>query len=241
MIRDATCCSPNCDNPTEAGECACSACLEAWDEAARAQAAEERFDIAGLPPRYRSLALGQVVQGLGETEEDAVKRASRIDPPALAITKHNNRVATDLRSWQRGGFFIEGPVGVGKTTLLAARLAELLREGGQGQFLSVPELVFQFKISRKKAWMMATQAADAGVLLLDDLGHPDDIASWMVEPVERIIARRTEFMLPTLVSSNRGMDSLERIYGVYVRSRLEEICGRQVYFLNGPDFRGLLG
>ena len=241
MKPEAICCSPDCDNPIGEDEFACSSCLADWAEQDRIRHLERQLGEAGLPPRYRSLALGQVVQRAEESEEDVIARARGSAPPALAITKRNGLVARDLIAWKRGGFFIAGQVGVGKTTLLAARFVSRVREGELGFFLSVPELVLQFRVNRDRAWTLAVHAAAAGVLLLDDLGRPDDVPPWLAEPIVRVIARRTEFMLPTLITSNYGLCALEKIYGDYARSRLEELCGRNTYILDGPDFRRLLG
>ena len=77
-------------------------------------------------------------------------------------------------------------------------------------------------------------AADAGLLVLDDLGVSKN-SEWVEEVNYRLVNHRYENTLPTLFTSNVRPRDLAEALGERVASRLTEMTGRVI--LKGADRR----
>lgn len=125
--------------------------------------------------------------------------------PALAAVR---RFAADPRGW----LYLHGPVGDGKTTLLAGAVNALRARGVEAVFAVVPELL---------DWLKATFDPASGrsfdedwayiraveVLALDDLGT-ENATEWARERIYELFNWRYRQRLPTLVTSNLPPDGL---------------------------------
>ncbi|WP_236244015.1 ATP-binding protein [Streptomyces sp. CC210A] len=75
------------------------------------------------------------------------------------------------------------------------------------------------------------------LLIIDDLGAAKN-SEWTEEITMRLINRRYNAMLPTLITTNLGMSDLRAHIGDRVASRLTEMTDRVI--LDGPDRRRAL-
>ncbi|MCD2468630.1 ATP-binding protein [Streptomyces sp. MBT42] len=75
------------------------------------------------------------------------------------------------------------------------------------------------------------------LLIIDDLGAAKN-SEWTEEVTMRLINRRYNAMLPTLITANLGMTDLRAHIGDRVASRLTEMTDRVI--LDGPDRRRAL-
>jgi len=166
-----------------------------------------------------------------------IEQMGNSDDTTIAITDENAGAISALLEWDERSVFLTGPVGTGKTTVAAAKLADLIRNGVDGWFQSIPELHRIFKMDHNRGWQAVQGATMAEVLLIDDLGRPERPAPWMIEALEGLICRRYDEQLPVLITSNFSLDRLGKVYGEYVVSRLKEMCGSHIYKLGGPDWR----
>ncbi|MEU6440406.1 ATP-binding protein [Streptomyces sp. NPDC047046] len=185
-------------------------------------------DLAGrhearIPPRYRGAAVGH--PAVRAWADQVVAAAERPNPGArVAVTTGPS-------------LLLAGPTGVGKTheaygavraladaglavrweaTTAADLYAELRPQPG-----SDPERVLA-RVSR------------VPLLLLDDLGAARS-SEWVEEITYRLINRRYNLLLPTLITTNLPIRDLRTTLGDRIASRLAEMTDRVV--LDGADRR----
>lgn len=137
------------------------------------------------------------------------------------------------------GLFIAGPVGTGKTHLAVGvlRAARELRGIG-GRFAMVPAVLAQIRaaIGRgdEEAACVLETYQQAPLLVLDDIGA-ERVTDWVREQLFLIIDARYQAMLPTLVTTNDSLETLEEHVGQRIVSRIMGMCDGIV--LDGPDYR----
>lgn len=157
------------------------------------------------------------------------------------------------------GFYIQGPVGVGKTHLLHAHYRSLpvlvkpipeREESSRGQIRG-------FHLPGKKLFVPSVQLLSAirdsyrqgsGVsendliknyarvkwLYIDDLGV-EKPSAWAVQILFMILDARYNDMLPTFFSSNLPLSDIAKQLSQRIASRIREMC--QVIVLEGNDKR----
>ena len=144
------------------------------------------------------------------------------------------------------GLLITGPVGVGKTHLAVAILAELVdTKGTRGIFCDFTDLIDRIQATFSKNDESSEEVLapyrDADLLVLDELGsrRPTD---WVRDVLYGLLNTRYNRSRITILTTNfsdqpekPGGETLELRVGSTVRSRLAEMC--QLVVLQGPDFR----
>lgn len=228
----------------ECVECRKRALVEA--EAAQKLAAyRKRLAASRLPERYHRYRFDRVlVQG---TEEDLASFTSRVSDAAethLGITRYNHQLARELREWSpsKPGVYLTGPVGGGKTTLIAALLTRLMWMDVGVLYLSESTLYDSVRRGMRAERGQPVEdleglACTVRVLALDDLGTTEALASWQRDLLERIIAARYDAGKPILVTSNLRISDIGHLHSERVASRLAQMCGRRQYELVGFDWR----
>jgi DNA replication protein DnaC len=194
-------------------------------------AVEARRRAARIPERYRNCSL---VNFSGLTDS---QRAGK----ALARRFVESYPAVDA------GLLLVGPVGVGKTHLAVAILAELVdAKGVRGLFCDVADLLDRIQASfsrgvEESADDVLAPYRDVELLVLDELGarRPTD---WARDVLYGLLNTRYNRKRTTILTTNfadqpekPGGETLEMRVGAAVRSRLSEMC--QPVVLAGPDFR----
>lgn len=187
--------------------------------------------VARIPDRYRGCSLANF-NALTDSQKAAKAMARRYVESYPAV---------------EAGLLVVGPVGVGKTHLVAAILAELVdRKGARGLFCDFTDLLERIQASygagnEQSADEILTPYRDAEVLVLDELGarRPTDFSR---DVLYGLLNTRYNRRRVTLVTTNfadvpekPGGESLEMRVGSPVRSRLAEMC--QLVTVSGPDFR----
>lgn len=137
------------------------------------------------------------------------------------------------------GLFIAGPVGTGKTHLAVGvlRAARELRGIG-GRFAMVPAVLAQIRAAigrgdEDAAYVLETYQ-QTPLLVLDDIGA-ERVTDWVREQLFLLIDARYQAMLPTLVTTNDSLETLEEHVGQRIVSRIMGMCDGIV--LDGPDYR----
>jgi DNA replication protein DnaC len=145
------------------------------------------------------------------------------------------------------GVLMIGPVGVGKTHLAVAILAELLdTKAVRGIFCDFTELLDRIQASfgrgvEESSDDILAPYRDTELLVLDELGarRPSD---WARDVLYGLLNTRYNRKRSTILTSNYGDEpekpggeTLELRVGVAVRSRLAEMC--QLLPISGPDYR----
>jgi DNA replication protein DnaC len=137
------------------------------------------------------------------------------------------------------GVALFGPVGCGKTHLVAAVANELLRGEIPVLFVAVPELLADLRAAMndgREVEQVIRDVRDFQVLILDDLGS-ERPTGWTREQLFRLINHRYEQLLPVLLTSNLDPGALRSQVGDRTVSRLVEMC--EWVELVGPDYRAL--
>lgn len=223
------------------------------------EAHEEKFRelLAGsnLPARYSGFTYRRISKlRPGEDVAALALRLEEAQAPTVGITPWNVAVATMLRDWRPGrrSVFLTGPVGGGKTTLVAAALVDLMWAGTTAVYLPEADLYARLRrIAAQPRERPANSFLGAGtsrevdilavakatpVLALDDLGAAERLEAWQRDAIEALVCARYDRALPMLITSNYDLRQIANLHGERVASRLSEMCRQQVQ-LTGYDWR----
>ncbi len=132
------------------------------------------------------------------------------------------------RCWEyaqapQGWLVLWGPSGCGKTHLAAAIANERIRVGDPVLFVVVPDLLDHLRASFSPSSEIPydelfENVKAAPLLILDDLGTQSS-TPWAQEKLFQIFNHRYNAQLPTVVTTNRGLDEIEE----RLRSRMTDL------------------
>jgi len=202
---------------------------------------DARRRAARIPERYRNCLLTNF--NVLPTTRDVTASVTESQRAAKALAR------TYVERWPavEAGLLIVGPVGVGKTHLAVAILAELIdTKGVRGVFCDFTDLLSRIQATFSKGSDESEDDVlqiyrEADLLVLDELGarRPTD---WARDVLYGLLNTRYNREKKTIVTTNfedkpskPGEETLELRVGTPVRSRLAEMC--QLVQLSGPDFR----
>ncbi|NLJ33150.1 MAG: ATP-binding protein [Firmicutes bacterium] len=133
-----------------------------------------------------------------------------------------------------------GDVGRGKTHLAAAILQEVLRQGYDGIFVVVIELLNEirdsYERSNKRERDLLQVVKETDLLVLDDLAAAERFTEWERGKLYEIINARYEDENPIIITTNRTITWIEERLGEKVVGRLLEMSG-DILPLDGEDYR----
>lgn len=133
-----------------------------------------------------------------------------------------------------------GDVGRGKTHLAAAILQEVLRQGFDGIFVVVIELLNEirdtYERSDKTEGDLLQVVKEVDLLVLDDLAAAERFTEWEKAKLYEIINARYEDEKPIIITTNRTISWIEDRLGKKVVDRLLEMCG-DILPLDGENYR----
>lgn len=139
------------------------------------------------------------------------------------------------------GLYLYGAAGTGKTHLLVAIGKAIIDlHGAEVCYVSAADIIAKAKarFNRKDGEAENTdpfeEAADADVLLLDDIGA-EKPSEWVLSEFYRLFNRRYNDNLTTLLTSNVDLAAFEKLYDARIADRLHEMCS--VVHCNGPSRR----
>ena len=145
----------------------------------------------------------------------------------------------------RDGIFITGPTGSGKTYLAVAILRSwlalnppILKDTSCAAFGTIPDILIELRstFNAQRGAVSEENVVDAWgkvhYAILDDLGA-EKVTDWSISAFYSILSRRYNNMLPTVVTSNLGLQQLHE-WEPRMASRL---AGMAVIHLSGPDRR----
>ncbi len=173
----------------------------------------------------------------------AEARREHQDNGRFVATQWNRRALAMCRGWlpQEGWIVLVGPVGSGKTSMLAATLLAAAEEHRLWPVMATEaELLHdareQIKHKGAGAGLLAA-AAGADLLLLDDAGTTANWTDWCADQLEHLICTRYNAQRPTLISSNLELPALAERWGERAVSRIAECAAGRILRLKGWDWR----
>jgi DNA replication protein DnaC len=138
----------------------------------------------------------------------------------------------------KGGLFLHGPPGTGKTHLAIA----LLKDHGRmeyGSFVTVASLLMELRDSFRDGAERSEKGiiehySNVQLLVLDDLGA-EKTSEFALQSLYIIIDKRYSEMRSTIITSNLTVDEIAEKVGDRIASRIAGMC--RVIELKGRDRR----
>jgi DNA replication protein DnaC len=136
------------------------------------------------------------------------------------------------------GLFLHGDVGTGKTLYACAIALEIIRRGfiypdypqfHRCQFVRTGNLLQEIKSSfdRQEGQPFTEQIlrrySTIDLLIIDDIGI-EQVTEWVLLIFQTVINDRYENVLPTIITSNLGLNELSKKLDARIASRIYEMC-----------------
>jgi len=138
-----------------------------------------------------------------------------------------------------GWLLLMGPYGTGKTHLAAAIANFALSYGVETIFLTVPDLLDWLRYSYQSSDLSFEdrfeELRNVHLLVLDDLGTQNATA-WAEEKIFQIVNYRYLNRLPTVLTTNLGLDDLDG----RISSRLQDSDRVTLVRISAPDYRAAM-
>ena len=165
---------------------------------------------------------------------------------------HPNKTRRDILSKiiagakEASSWYFCGRPGVGKTGLALVYANAFLDEHTKVPlFVSGPKLFAELRDTyshvegQPTEMQVVNRYAEAGLLILDDLGSEHVSASgWAEDRLYQIIGERHGEIRPTLITSNMSLGQIGRKFGERIEWRIFELCGKDhIIELTGPNLR----
>lgn len=123
--------------------------------------------------------------------------------------------------------FLYGGVGTGKTYAMAAMIREGVYQGLDCKKISLDEFCVQIRscyapMSKQTEWDYIKPLIDCDILFIDDLGlRTKDESDFAYVTLYTLLNKRQEMMLPTVISSNKNLEQIEKSFDSRIASRLK--------------------
>lgn len=193
-------------------------------------------DLCGacLTERRRAAARERILAQVGLKYGDCTFESFR-QVPATARAVQALRLYAES---PKGGVFLYGPSGAGKTHLATAVMRALMERGQDCRYATCPELLVHLKRSLEQAQPSLEEEiqayAQAPVLILDDFGV-GTATDWVRQVLHVLLDRRDRYLRPLLLISNLPLDRIALLMGDAIASRVAGMC--RIIRLAGKDRR----
>ena len=114
----------------------------------------------------------------------------------------------------RKGLYLWGPVGCGKTYAAYSIMERLQEMNINVRFYTAPDMfdLIRDDYQHKDSYNLDRLLAFRGVVIIDDLGA-EKASEWVSETVYKIVNKRYEEMIPTIIRSRSSSRSARREVG----------------------------
>lgn len=181
-----------------------------------------RYLLAGIPEQYMRLDWGDY-EG------------------SLSAREFVDQYLAKWKLYREPGFGVEfggEKLGIGKTFAATHLGKELIKHRQKVYFVPFVEMVAAFE--RSDAETVENKIRNTPYVILDDIMPPisDRQASFYHTRFEAIIRHRTNYNLPTIITTNLSTSSLEKYYP---RTYSLLAAKQKRIEMDGRDFRGIMG
>lgn len=135
-----------------------------------------------------------------------------------------------LNLFQKGqGVYLYGTPGTGKTLYACSLLLEALKQDPtqKGLFIGMTSLLYQMRASLQEQGgeiALIDKYSTVPILVLDDIGAAK-ASEWVTQVTYSIINTRYESLMPTIITSNLGLDELSsQLKDDRISSRIIGMC-----------------
>ena len=218
---------------------------QAFDEAKSAGGLEDQrrwaWHVSGIPAILYDATLSS-----SPHSGEPVASKMRYPPSASFVEDAPWKAA--VREWRRG-WFLHGPVGVGKSGLAAGYMREWIWSGqGRARWVTVPNLLAEIRSTygppregKRDEADVVYAYAEAPLLVMDDLGSErmmDANMEWVQDVLLRIVGNRHDGLMTTVFTSNYSLEALERRVSERLTWRILEMCSQDhVVEVTGRNLR----
>lgn len=132
------------------------------------------------------------------------------------------------------GYYFWGNVGAGKTFIASALANELMKAKlVEVLFIRMPEAAKRVKKSfdsfvKNEDKKLFDRMKDVELLVIDDLGV-EKVSEWLIDEMYQIIDFRWRNKKPMIITSNRSLDDLSKVYPEQIPSRIKGCC-KNIHF-----------
>lgn len=162
---------------------------------------------------------------------DQIKRVSFRQLAQSALDGAKRFVEQAIKGRGADGLLFSGPVGSGKTFLVASIANSLMEHGKEVLFVVVPDLLDEIRATYDstkgsediKEQELVDGARKVEILILDDLGA-HNYTEWTRNKIYSIINYRINNNLPTIITTNLDLEELEDYVGERTTSRIIQMC-----------------
>lgn len=139
------------------------------------------------------------------------------------------------------GLYLHGTHGNGKSLLASLILKMALKNGFDGYWITLTELLSHYQETWRdkayRAWF-DRRMRNATVLVVDDMGREFEGRTTAASTIDTIFRTRAQHGLTTVITTNLAGDDFTKRYTKGVTSLVEETCDR--IESTGPDWRTLM-
>jgi DNA replication protein DnaC len=198
-------------------------------------------DEVAHPCECRDLGIAEArVRGVNQTLPPRYRSVSFDAPPVaeMARTARSRVVVAEIRAFidaldanlsQGRGLWLTGDVGTGKTTLAMLVSRHAIEAGHTVAIYSLPRLLARIRRTYDAEWnedsylSFFQRLTSVALLHIDDLGAEKQ-SDWVLEQLYTIVDERYQTERSLIVTTNLGVEELEKQIGQRTVSRLTEMC-----------------
>lgn len=242
--------------------CDCPGAVAAYERAEEERLAKEREEREAQEARRMQARVAEIIGASGmharflrrtfETYQTTADNQKALRVCKMYADTFRDKLPRNNPEPGRNGLFITGPLGTGKTHLVAAISNQLMQSGTAVICMTMIDLLDRIKQTYEQhqrnglsEGMVLNSYKEVPLLIIDDMGK-EPATEWAVSKIYAIINARYEAYLPTIITTNYSdselvkrltpKDTGDSVTAAATVDRLREMCVAIV--TTGASWRG---